>query len=172
MEESVKNLYEEELSAIKPCTEEEMAALFEKLQNGDAKAESRLLEGNLYRVIEAANYFENEQVPAMDLIQEGNMALLLAIRGVKKYGKDTDAIFNIAIRGAMEDYLAQEEDSNKAAEELKVKLNVIDEVCIRLADELGREATADEVAAKINMDVDDVKYLMRIALSAINKDKA
>jgi len=168
--EKVIDLYDEELSTIHPCTEEEMIDLFEKKVNGDTSAEDRLLEGNLHLVKEAAAYFESETVPEMDLIQEGNIALLLAIRSTKAYRKDTEAVFTTAIRGAMEDYLEQEENSTKAADELKVRLNVMDEVCVRLANELGREATAEEVAEKMQMEVSDVKYLMRIALSAIKRD--
>jgi len=47
---------------------------------------------------------------------------------------------------------------------------VIDEVCVRLTEEFGREPTAEEVAMKIGREPSEVKYLMRIALSAIKKD--
>ena len=59
---------------------------------------------------------------------------------------------------------------DRAKEELKVRLNVIDEVCVRLAEEYGREETAEEVAEKMKMDPEDVRYLMKIALSAIKRD--
>ena len=71
---------------------------------------------------------------------------------------------------AMEAFLESEEEAQKAGEELKTMLNVIDEVCVRLTEDLGREPTAEEVAEKIGRDPSDVKYLMRIALSAVKKD--
>ena len=44
----------------------------------------------------------------------------------------------------------------------------MNEVTRRLAEEYGREATAEEVAAKMGRSVDEVKELMKMALNAVN----
>ena len=169
MAEKSKAYYEEDLQGITDCTEEEMQDLVRRIHAGDERAKDRFVEGNLRRVYEAAAFFETENIQLMDLVQEGNLKLLMLLHDLPEdasYG----ALLNREINSALEDYVSQEEDSDRAKEELKVRLNVIDEVCVRLAEEYGREATAEEVAEKMNMDPEDVRYLMKIALSAIKRD--
>lgn len=166
----IKELYMAEASAIPPCTDDEMAELFPKMIAGDEKAKNRLIEGNMFRVNEAAAYFETPDVRFLDLVQEGNMALIMKIAELTAFTDDTGAELDNAIREAMQNFCEEEGEEAKAGAELAVKLNVIDEVCVRIAEEKGREATAEEVAEKMQMDVEDIKYLMRIALNAIKKD--
>ena len=170
MPDQSREYYERELAGIKPCTEEEMEALFPAAYFGDKEAVSRLVEGNMYRVSEAAAYFSRSDIPFMDLVQEGNMALFLFCTSEELYSEATSYRMDGAIREAMESFIENEEESQKASEELKTVLNVIDEVCVRLTEEFGREPTAEEVAVKIGREPSEVKYLMRIALSAIKKD--
>ena len=169
-EDNSRFYFERELSQITPCTEEEMEELFSRAGFGDKEALSRLVEGNMFRVAEAAHYFSRNKIQYMDLIQEGNMALFLFCSSEEFFDENTPYRMDNAIREAMEDFILQEEDSEKASQELKNVLNLIDEVCVDLTDELDREPTAEEVAAKIGRDPSDVRYLMRIALSAIKKD--
>ena len=68
------------------------------------------------------------------------------------------------------EFLDAEEDSRKAGQELSDKLNLMDKACVLLAEKHGREATAEEVAEALEMEVDEVRYLMRIALNAIKKE--
>jgi len=167
MNEALKSLYLEEVDGIKRCTAEEMEQLF---MEGSDEAKARLIEGNLFRVTEAARFFESPVAAFMDLVQEGSLALTMFVHAQDGFSKSTEAEMDAAIDEALRTYAAQEEDSRKAGEELSVRLNVLNEVCVKLAEELGREATAEEVGKKVNMDPEDVRYLMRIALTAVNKD--
>ena len=169
MAEKSKAYYEEDLKGIEPCSEEEMRALFPMILENDKNARDRFVEGNLHRVYEAAAFFATETIQFMDLVQEGNLQLLMLLSSLPEATDDLGSFLNRKINSAMENYVAEEEDSDRAKEELKVRLNVIDQVCVRLAEEYGREATAEEVAEKMKMDVDDVRYLMKIALSAIKR---
>jgi len=67
-------------------------------------------------------------------------------------------------------FIEQEAESARASEELKARLNVIDVLCTKIAEEEGREATVEELSEKLNMEPSDVKYLMRIAISALEKE--
>ena len=162
--------YEEELRGIEPCSEEEMRGLVPAVLRQDRAARDRFIEGNLHRVYDAAAFFTTEAIPFMDLVQEGNLRLLELMNTLKEDCGSYGTLLNREINEAMEHYVTEEEDSLRAKEELKVRLNVIDEVCVRLAEEYGREATAEEVAEKMQMSVEDVRYLMKIALSAIKRD--
>ena len=164
---AVKTLFLEELKEMKQLTPEETKKLFEE---GSEEAKKKIIEGNIYRVAEAAHYFESEHVPYMDLVQEGNLALTLFVYETENYGPETEEQLNTAIHEALRSFASQEDDSKRAGEELSARLNLLNDVCVKLAEELGREATAEEVGKKVSMDPDDVKYLMRIALAAVNKE--
>ncbi|GEM_PF-4517675 len=173
MAEKSKAYYGEELALIEKCSEDEMKELIPLVVSGDRNAENRMIEGNLYRVYEAAGYFATEKISFMDLVQEGNIALVLLLRGLKNSKNPVRGLsrrMDIAIKDAMESFVSEEEESLRAAEEMKVRLNVMDEVCTRLAEEYGREATAEEVAEKMDMEPDSVRYLMRVALAALSKE--
>ena len=62
---AVKTLFLEELKEMKQLTPEETKKLFEE---GSEEAKKKIIEGNIYRVAEAAHYFESEHVPYMDLV--------------------------------------------------------------------------------------------------------
>ena len=72
-------MYVNEMSAIKACDAEENAVLARKAAEGDDAAKSRLIEGNLKYVLELSRDFVGSGVPASDLVQEANMALLMAV---------------------------------------------------------------------------------------------
>ncbi|MBO7364756.1 MAG: hypothetical protein J6Z23_01340 [Lachnospiraceae bacterium] len=169
MAEKSKAYFESELSGIAPCTEEENVSLFFASRQGNKDAEARFIEGNLYRVYEAARYFSGTGVPHMDLVQEGSLALLIAFRSLESpsgIGPETDR----AIREAMERFAEEETNSAKASSELARRLNLLDEQAAELCEKLDREPTAEELADSMRMDPDDVRYLMRVALSAVKKD--
>ncbi len=88
-------MYVNEMSEIKACDAEENAVLAQKAAEGDDAAKSRLIEGNLKYVLELSRDFVGSGVPASDLVQEANMALLMA---VEEYDPaetgDADAVQN------------------------------------------------------------------------------
>jgi len=170
MPDKSKAMYTAETEALPRCTPEEMETLIPRAFEGSKEALDRLVEGNLYRVHEAADYFAPEESLYMDLLQEGNMALFLCLSEEEEYTESTEHRMNAAIHEAMELFLEEEREEKDIGEELKTKLNVIDEVCVRLTEKLGREPAASEVAELMKMDESDVKYLLKIALSAIKKD--
>ena len=170
MENLAKKLYLDELSRISPCTEAEAETLIPKAVSGDTDAISRLIEGNLFRVAEAAGFYDTDDSLYSDLVQEGNLALIQEIHALEAYSENYGDSLDAAIAKAMQNYRDQEEKETRAAEELKTTLNVLDEVCVRLSETLGTEPTAEEVGEKMKMDPEDVKYLMRIALSAVKKE--
>ena len=80
-EDSVQN-YLKEIGKIPLLTEEEEKELAIKMSNGDTKARQRFIESNLRLVVSIAKRYQNNAVSILDLIQEGNLGLITA---VKKY---------------------------------------------------------------------------------------
>ena len=152
MENQFYQMYLDELSEIPECTNEEMEALLNSLPNEEAV--KRLTEGSLaYVVREAAKYAGND-VEISDLVQEGNMALLLVLKNYASHpvvGDDAVSYFNQlrerAVHMAMEAVTEEQE-------------------------ELGREPNLSEIAAKMQMSEDEVQAVMKEAINAVAVDRS
>ena len=169
MSERSEALYLEEISGLPDLTDEEIRELFERLIRGDSDAQAALSGGCLKRVVRAVQALKIRNALIMDLIQEGNLALLTFLQEPEHTDDDPVKSLDLAVFNAVRAALEEEQDEKKAGEELTARLNVIDQVCMKIAEEKGREATVEEVAEIMKMDPGDVRYLMQIALSALKK---
>lgn len=159
-------MYQNELEKILPCSEEEQMQLVLRLLQGDVQAKKRLVEGNLGRVISIAEEYADKGVRIEDLVAEGNLALALA---VEEYQEGDFIIFaEQAVRSAIEAALTEEDRYDETGANLAAMVNVMNEVSTRLAKEYGREATVKEIAEKMKMEEDQIRELMKIALSAVS----
>lgn len=76
-------MYVQELATVQPLTKQEEARLFqEMLQPGErgVLAERRLIESHLHRVLPIAERYTSSGLSLLDLIQEGNLGLMRAIK--------------------------------------------------------------------------------------------
>ena len=89
MREDIFQMYLGELSGIKSCDEEENNRLLSALASGDPGAGDRLIEGNLKTVLEMVRDYVGRGIPAGDLVQEANMALVVAVREYEGGGFDS-----------------------------------------------------------------------------------
>lgn len=169
MSDRSKAIYLEEISTIKSLTEEESRKCLKAYLDGREEALTELIEGNLYRVRDYLDRCVISEEFYMDAVQEGNLALMEAASRLSA-DMNIETVLGAAVEKAVGAFLEEENDAGKASEELAARLNVIDRVCETIAKEQGREATAEEVAEMMKMEVEDVRYLMQIALSAIKKD--
>ena len=165
-EQEYLEIYLKEMKDLPELVQEEEERLTEALLKGDQAARERLTEGHLRTVIEISQGFLGKGVPLADLIQEGNLGLL---EGISTYeaGMEFREHIRNAIQNAMEDALAEENGETAAKNRMVSAMNEMDEVTMKLAKELGREATLAEVAEKMGLSEDEVHMLMREALNAI-----
>ena len=77
-EDSVK-MYLKEIGRYKILTQDQEKELFEKYENGNKKARQTIIESNLRLVVSIAKKYTGNNVPFLDLIQEGNKGLLRAV---------------------------------------------------------------------------------------------
>ena len=158
MENQFYQMYLDELSEIPECTNEEMEALLNSLPNEEAV--KRLTEGSLaYVVREAAKYAGND-VEISDLVQEGNMALLLVLKNYASHPVVMEAVTE------------EQKQSEQTAEKLTASVNVLNVVMTKLAEELGREPNLSEIAAKMQMSEDEVQAVMKEAINAVAVDRS
>lgn len=168
----VYELYLEELKGISACTEEETKILLKKLRQGDEQARIRLMEGHLGFITKLAEHYGDQGLPLGDLVQEANMALILAAGQAMETGMEEPEEFRIMLKHqveeALEAALEEQRGSDQVGEELLARVNVLKDISQQMAEELGREATVEELAEKMKMTVDQIKDIMKLTLDAMS----
>ena len=166
MHDDVYQMYLEEVKRIPACTPEEEQTLPGRAQAGDQMARKRLLEGMLHYTIELAGKYKNRGLAAGDLVQETNMAMLLALNDYT--GGDLRGQVRDLASARIEAALELQKQEKRAGEEIAARVNVLKDISKMMADELGREATVEELAEKMKMTVEDIKDIMKVTLDAMS----
>lgn len=159
-------MYQEEMDAIVPCTLEEIEELSEELLNGSEKARKRLVEGCLFLAAEIAGEYKDKGLPVSDLVQEGNMALLML--AAEYEGGSFRAQAEERIREAVEAALDIQDNELKIEEEMLARVNVLKDISASMAEELGREATVEELSQRMKMTEEEIKDIMKLTLDAMS----
>ena len=159
-------MYLEELEAVAEAGPEEELSLLERLAAGDVSARERLIEGNLQRVLEYAKEYDGRGLPMGDLVQEGNMALT-ALAMEYESGAFQE-LLRERVRACIEAALEEQRMEAEIEENVAARVNVLQEVSRVMAKELGREATVEELAAKMKMTEDEIRDIMKVTLDAVN----
>ena len=159
-------MYLEELEAVAEAGPEEELSLVERLAAGDVSARERLIEGNLKRVLEYAKEYDGRGLPMGDLVQEGNMALT-ALAMEYESGAFQE-LLRERVRACIEAALEEQRMEAEIEENVAARVNVLQEVSRVMAKELGREATVEELAAKMKMTEDEIRDIMKVTLDAVN----
>lgn len=169
MHDDFYQMYLEEMEDILPCTKEEQERLLKEAAQGRKEAKKRLVEGNLRIALQYAKEFDGRGVLLTDLVQEANMALMMAVEeyDLVDDGPDFDGFVGQRIKSALGAALEEEQFADQTGEELAARVNVLQRVSQALAQELGREATVEELADKMKMTVEEIKGIMKIAMDAI-----
>lgn len=109
-------MYMEELSEIEEMSEEEMQAAYEKLLAGDASVIGKISESWLRSIAELAIPYAAQGANLQDVIQEGNMGLLIKLSELAGAGKvaGVDAILEGAVSAAMITYTEENMESQVA----------------------------------------------------------
>lgn len=166
MEERFLDMYLEEMGEITPLTAQEEENLLKKTAGGDSEARSRLVEGSLKRVLGLVEEYEGRELPMSDIVQEANTALMLA--AVEYDGSEPwDQLLSRRVKESVELALEEQQAEKQIEENIAARVNVLQIVSQRMAGELGREATLEELAAKMKMSQEEIKDIMKLALNAL-----
>ncbi|WP_349667702.1 sigma-70 domain-containing protein [Lacrimispora sp.] len=170
MHDNFYQMYLDEMGEITPCTGEEQLNLISDLRKGNQEAKKRLVEGNLRTALEYAKEYDGKGVLLSDLVQEANMALLMAVEEYAKAGGENgfDSYVAEKIKKALELAVEEETSADQTGEELAARVNVLQQIAQALAAELGREATVEELADKMKMSVDEIRGIMKMAIDAVS----
>jgi len=162
-------MYLKEIGKVKLLTSEEEIELAKKMQEGDEEAKRRLSEANLRLVVSIAKRYVGRGMQFLDLIQEGNLGL---IKAVEKFDYTKGFKFSTYatwwIRQAITLAIADQARTIRIPVHMVETINKVMRVSRQLLQELGHEPGADEIAKVMNMSVDKVRAILKIAQEPVS----
>lgn len=173
-EQNFLEAYQQELSYVKSLGEEELARLFtEAEENGDPGAKAQLTEQLLPEVLELARRFAGRGLPLGDLVQEGNIGLMLAMEtlGLRPEESTPLEYLRQEIKEAMEQALSDQETEKQAGDLIAERLNDLRDGIKKLSDELERKVSVEELSVFLDMPAEEIEDLLKLAGEAAGEDE-
>ena len=163
--------YFEQIKSTQLLSFEEELDLSRKIKGGDEEARQKLIESNLRLVVKIAKAFISNDVPLLDLIQEGNLGL---IRAAQKYDYAKNVRFstyaNWWIKQAITRSLANKRRAIRLPHRKEEALKKIQRAYNYLSQKLMRRPTNDEIACEVGLKVVETERLLNLAGGIISLD--
>ncbi|TFZ40068.1 RNA polymerase sigma factor RpoD [Soehngenia longivitae] len=162
-------MYLKEIGKIPLLTTEEEIELAKRMENGDEEAKRKLAEANLRLVVSIAKKYVGRGMLFLDLIQEGNLGLMKAVEKFEyKKGFKFSTYATWWIRQAITRAIADQARTIRIPVHMVETINKLVRVQRQLVMELGRDPTPEEIAAEMEMEVDKVREIMKIAQEPVS----
>ena len=161
--------YLKEIGRVPLLTMEQELELARAAQAGDADARRKLSEANLRLVVSVAKRYAGRGLPFLDLIQEGNLGLMKA---AEKFEPDRGFRFSTYatwwIRQSITRAIADQGRVIRIPVHLVESINRVKKTAGELLRRTGREPTAEEIAAQLDMEPARVRELIQLAQDPIS----
>ncbi len=162
-------VYLKEIGRVPLLSPEEEIELAIRINSGDEAAKKRLSESNLRLVVSIAKRYVGRGMQFLDLIQEGNLGL---IKAVEKFDYTKGFKFSTYatwwIRQAITRAIADQARTIRIPVHMVETINKVKKVSSQLLHKNGHEPVAEEIAAELDMPVDKVREIMRVAQEPVS----
>jgi len=162
-------MYLKEIGKVALLTSQEEVDLAMKIEEGDLVAKKKLAEANLRLVVSIAKRYVGRGMMFLDLIQEGNLGLIKAVEKFdyrKGYKFSTYATW--WIRQAITRAIADQARTIRIPVHMVETINKLIRVERQLLQELGRSPQPEEIATIMDMPVEKVREIMKIAQEPVS----
>ena len=162
-------MFLKEIGKIRLLTYEEENILAERMLKGDKEAKKQLIESNLRLVVSIAKKYIGRGMHFLDLIQEGNLGL---IKAVDKFDQSKGYKFSTYatwwIRQAITRAIADQARTIRIPVHMVETINKLIRTSRHLLQTLGREPTPEEIAEELEMPVERVREVLKVAQEPIS----
>lgn len=162
-------MYLKEIGKVDLLSAEEEIELAIKMTEGDERARQKMAEANLRLVVSIAKRYVGRGMLFLDLIQEGNLGLIKAVEKfdyTKGYKFSTYATW--WIRQAITRAIADQARTIRIPVHMVETINKVIRVSRQLLQELGHDPTPEEIADEMNMPVEKVRDILKIAQEPVS----
>ncbi|PKM89769.1 MAG: RNA polymerase sigma factor RpoD [Firmicutes bacterium HGW-Firmicutes-12] len=162
-------MYLKEIGRVPLLSAEEEVTLAKAMEMGDEEAKRRLAEANLRLVVSIAKRYVGRGMLFLDLIQEGNLGLIKAVEKFdyrKGYKFSTYATW--WIRQAITRAIADQARTIRIPVHMVETINKLIRVSRQLLQELGREPIPEEIATEMDISVERVREILKIAQEPVS----
>lgn len=162
-------MYLKEIGRVPLLTAEEEIEYAKRIEANDEVAKRRLAEANLRLVVSIAKRYVGRGMLFLDLIQEGNLGLIKAVEKFdyrKGYKFSTYATW--WIRQAITRAIADQARTIRIPVHMVETINKLIRVSRQLLQELGREPLPEEIAKEMDMSVERVREILKIAQEPVS----
>lgn len=162
-------MYLKEIGKIPLLTGEEEVELAKRMEAGDEAAKRHLAEANLRLVVSIAKRYVGRGMLFLDLIQEGNLGLMKAVEKFEyRKGFKFSTYATWWIRQAITRSIADQARTIRIPVHMVETINKLVRVQRQLVQELGRDPSPEEIGKEMDLDVERVREIMKIAQEPVS----
>ncbi len=162
-------MYLKEIGKIPLLSQEKELELAKRMADGDEEASHQMAEANLRLVVSIAKRYVGRGMQLLDLIQEGNMGLIKAVEKfdyTKGYKFSTYATW--WIRQSISRAIADQARTIRIPVHMVETINKVLRTAHSMVQDLGRDPTADEIAKQMDMPVEKVAEILKMAQEPVS----
>ena len=165
-------LFLREIGKVPLLTADQEVYLAKRIERGDMAAKTQMIEANLRLVVSIAKAYLGRGLSFLDLIQEGSLGL---IRAVEKFDYRKGYKFSTYatwwIRQAVTRAIADKARTIRIPVHMVEKLNKVVHIERQLVQSLGREPRPDEIATELEITIEEVREILRMAQLPVSLEK-
>lgn len=157
-------MYLDEIGDIPVLNDEQEKTLYDRLAQGEEQAIAELSAGWLKKVVEIASAYETDSLLLDDMVQEGNIGLLMGLQSLLgKKKANPKQILEQFVKEAIEHYMEEESGEGEQENSILAKVSLVHEAKETLAKELGSEPSIRQLAEYTRVSEEEIADILSIA---------